>query len=255
MRIGFFGGSFDPPHRGHLAIARAARERLALDRVLLAPAGLQPLKRAALPSSFADRLAMLRLLAENHAGIETSDIDAPRPDGRPNYSYDTLLRLRRQLGLAAPPDQRPRGADDGEAPDVKVFMLLGADSFLTIRQWYRASDLLMLCDWIVATRPGFSLEEMADALPDGIERLGEARVHEAYTEQALGDGTGRRSLLYLLTDLHEDVSATAIRAAVAGGAGLDIPEAMLLPDITAYIREHRLYERGESQPRDAHTVR
>ena len=244
MRVAFFGGSFDPPHRGHLAIAREARERLELDRILMAPAGLQPLKRSVPPSSFLDRLAMLRLLVAAEPGLEVSELDAPRADGRPNYSYDTLLRLREDLGLAAPADQRPRQDEEAAGADVQLFMLAGADSFLTMRQWYRASELLMLCDWIVAGRPGFSLLDVEAALPAGVAPQGEAKVHECYTEQALEDGAGRRSLLYLLTDLHEDASATAVRAAVAGGGEMDVPDAMLLPEIVEYIRARGLYRDG-----------
>ena len=242
MRIAFFGGSFDPPHRGHLAIARAARERLRLDRVLLAPVGLQPLKRDILPAGFTDRLAMLRLLMADEPGVEVSAIDAPRDDGLPNYSFDTVTRLREQMGLAAPPDQPPTDQpppDDAESVNIELFMLLGADSFLTMRQWHRAAELMMLCDWIVAGRPGFALGQAEGALPIGIALMGEAKVHELYTEHTLEDESGRRSQLYLLEDLHEDVSATAIRTALAERGQ---PADQLLPSaVERYIRDHGLY--------------
>ena len=75
MRVGLFGGSFDPPHRGHLAVAEAVRDRFALDRVLLAPAAIQPLKPGGAQASFADRLRMVELLCEGAHGIEASTID------------------------------------------------------------------------------------------------------------------------------------------------------------------------------------
>ncbi|HEV2278858.1 MAG TPA: adenylyltransferase/cytidyltransferase family protein, partial [Acidobacteriaceae bacterium] len=81
MKIGFFGGSFDPPHRGHIALARLAIERLALDRVLLAPVGVQPLKRHRPQAGFDDRVAMTRLAIKGQPGLEVSLIDAPRTDG------------------------------------------------------------------------------------------------------------------------------------------------------------------------------
>ena len=90
MRIAFFGGSFDPPHRGHVAIARAAIERLALDKVWMAPVGAQPLKPDGFSTSFADRLAMVELAVAGEPGIVASAIDAPRSDGRPNYTFDVL---------------------------------------------------------------------------------------------------------------------------------------------------------------------
>ena len=94
MRIAFFGGTFDPPHCGHIAIARAAITRLALDQVLVAPVGTQPLKGGSAHSSFEDRLAMVRLAVAGEPGLTASDVDAPLPGGQPNYTFDTLQRLR-----------------------------------------------------------------------------------------------------------------------------------------------------------------
>ncbi|HTX49139.1 MAG TPA: nicotinate-nicotinamide nucleotide adenylyltransferase, partial [Caulobacteraceae bacterium] len=128
MKIGLFGGSFDPPHCGHIALAKLAMERLGLERVLLAPVGLQPLKRDRPQASFADRVAMTRLAIEGEAPLELSLIDAPRTDGRPNYTIDTVRALRAQLP----------GED-------QLICLMGADSFLGIGKWYRASDLLVAC--------------------------------------------------------------------------------------------------------------
>ena len=160
MRIAFFGGTFDPPHRGHLAIARAAGARLSLDQVLVAPVATQPLKGGSAHSSFADRLAMVRLAVANDPCLVASDLDAPRPDGKPNYTIDTLRRLRRQL-----------------QPDDELFFLLGADSFLTLKLWHRSSELLLSCNFIVAGRPGFSLEQINAALPRGVRNIGEQPEH------------------------------------------------------------------------------
>src|SRR5215469_4855309 len=84
-RIAFFGGSFDPPHRGHLAIARAALQALHLDRVLFAPVGAQPLKPEGATASFDDRVAMTRLAIAEEPRFEVSLADAPAPSGAPNY--------------------------------------------------------------------------------------------------------------------------------------------------------------------------
>ena len=138
MRIAFFGGSFDPPHRGHLAIARAAARRLALDRVWMAPVGAQPFKLDGLSTSYADRLAMVRLAVAGDPAIEASTIDAPRSDGRPNYTIDVLTAIRSAL-------------QSGD----KLFFLLGVDAFLSLKQWHGAAELAFLCEFIVAGRPGF----------------------------------------------------------------------------------------------------
>jgi len=110
-RVAFFGGSFDPPHLGHLAVARAARAALGLDTVLFAPVGAQPLKPAGSSASFEDRVAMTRLAIDGEPGFELSLADAPKPDGSPNFTIDTLRLLRAQMPV-----------------DSRLFLLMGADS-------------------------------------------------------------------------------------------------------------------------------
>jgi nicotinate-nucleotide adenylyltransferase len=220
MRIAFFGGTFDPPHRGHMAIAHAAITRLELDKVLVAPVGAQPLKGGSAHSSFADRLAMVRLAVQGDPRLVASDIDAPLPHGRPNYTVDTLDRLQKQL----------EPADD-------LFFLLGADSFLTLKQWHRCTELLLCCDFIVAGRPGFSLGEINAALPRGVRNTGE-HSEDAFTRFTLSGPAGQSSTLFLLPDLDQDISATEIRTALAEGAE---QQTVLAPAVAEYIRTHGLY--------------
>lgn len=136
MRIALFGGSFDPPHLGHLAIAAAAADAFHLDQVLFAPTGLQPFKAALPPAPFADRLAMVALAIQHHPRFTTSTVDAPRPDGLPNYTVDTLSKLHTLH------------------PNDILFNLVGADSFLTLPKWRDSGQLLQLAEWIVVSRPG-----------------------------------------------------------------------------------------------------
>jgi nicotinate-nucleotide adenylyltransferase len=220
MRIAFFGGTFDPPHCGHIAIAQAAIRRLALDQVLVAPVGTQPLKGGSAHSSFEDRLAMVRLAVAGEPGLTASSVDAPLPNGQPNYTFDTLQRLRGQL----------QSTDE-------LFFLLGADSFLTLGSWHRCAELLVFCDFIVAGRPGFSLEEINAALPMGVENMGERR-EDGFTRFKLSGPSGQSSELFLLPDLDQDVSATEIRAALAEGS---TPQTVLPPAVAEYIRSHGLY--------------
>jgi nicotinate-nucleotide adenylyltransferase len=220
MRIAFFGVTFDPPHCGHIAIARAAIERLALDQVLVAPVGTQPLKGGSSHSSFEDRFAMVLLAVAADPRLTASDIDAPRPDGQPNYTFDTLRRLREQL-----------------QPSDTLFSLLGADSFLTLKRWHQCAELLFLCDFIVAGRPGFSLREINSALPDGVRNTGERR-EAAYTRFSLSGPSGQSSAVFLLPDLDQDISATEIRAALAEGSE---QQTLLVPAVATYIRAHGLY--------------
>lgn len=222
MKVAFFGGSFDPPHNGHLALARLAIDRLGLDRVLLAPVGIQPLKQQFPPTAYEDRVAMVRLAIAGEPQMELSLIDAPKPNGRPNYTVDTIRLLKAQFG-----------------PQHEIFSLTGADSFLTIAKWYRATDLLMDCAFIVGARPGFDLGRIAAALPESISVAAEDAGIPGCLMLGLRNDLGQRSCLYLLPELSESVSATGIRSTLHAG---EEPEAGLPPAVMRYIREHGLYQ-------------
>ena len=211
MRVALFGGTFDPPHRGHLGIARAAAKAFALDTVLFAPVGRQPLKPGMTVTSFDDRLAMATLACEeeeeqqlyrnptgHRTSFQSSAIDAPAPGDAPNYTVDTLTRLREQM------------------PEATLYNLVGADSFLSLRQWREPERLLALAEWIVVSRPGYSMEDLSALNLTSAERL---RVH-------------------LIGSVHYDISSTFLRERLcAGDSARD-----LLPDSVArYIRDHRLY--------------
>jgi nicotinate-nucleotide adenylyltransferase len=222
MRIAFFGGSFDPPHRGHLAIARAAIERLALDRVWMAPVGAQPLKLDGFSTSFEDRLAMVKLAVAGDPAIVASDIDAPRSDDEPNYTVDVLTAIKENLPLGD-----------------KLFFLLGADAFLSLEQWHGAAQLPFICDFIVGGRPGFSVDDVSAALPSAIsaERQPDDDRRADIVTWLLRKG-GEQSHLYLMPDLHEDISATHIRAALEDE---ESAQGVLSPAVLRYIREKGLY--------------
>jgi len=223
MRVGIFGGSFDPPHRGHVAIARAAVERLGLDALWMAPAGTQPLKIGFASASYADRLAMVELAVAGETNIAASEIDAPRADGLPNFTVDLLRRVRAEID----------GKDE-------LFFLLGADSFLTLRQWHGAAELPFLCRFIVAGRPGSLVDDVRLALPEGISaarKSGESSSGGLVAWELRGQA-GMGSALYFMPDLQEDISATDIRAAIAGersAAGL------LASPVLRHIETHGLY--------------
>jgi nicotinate-nucleotide adenylyltransferase len=221
MRVALFGGSFDPPHFGHIKIAKAAKAALKLDGVLMAPVGRQPLKGRLQSSCFEDRLQMVALAVLNEDGIEASDIDAPFADGRPNYTWDTLKRLRSSL-----------------APDVELFFLMGADSLKTFKNWRHADELLFAAEFIIAARPGFSLGDLTHALPSGIKVTG-ILGSSCSTSMVLTNHAGMQSHIHLLPNLSEDVSATEVRAALRRGREEQcvVPEAVL-----NYIRTHNLYQ-------------
>jgi nicotinate-nucleotide adenylyltransferase len=211
MRVAFFGGTFDPIHRGHLRLASAAAEAFALDRVLFAPVGNQPLKAKLPMASFADRLAMTTLALESPdrstgnpkpatSKFLVSTLDAPRPDGQPNYTVDTLAALASEYSAAI------------------RFVLIGADSFLTMRKWRSPDQLLAMAEWIVVSRPDFPLAEAQLAqLALTPEQL--ARIH-------------------LISSVQEDVSATELRRRLQAG---DPCPGLISPAVAAYIQSHCLY--------------
>jgi nicotinate-nucleotide adenylyltransferase len=177
MRVALFGGSFDPPHHGHIAIATAAANVFDLDNVLFAAVGRQPLKRERVRASFADRLAMVELACRADARFAVSALDAPRSDGKPNYTVQTLATLCEAM------------------PDARLFNLVGADSFLNLPRWHEPERLLELAEWIVVSRPGFPLADLS----------------------ALGLTPRQRGRVHLLQTVHEDVAASNLRERLEAG--------------------------------------
>lgn len=233
-RVAFFGGSFDPPHLGHLAVARAARRAFRLDSVLFAPVGTQPLKSEGSTSSFADRLAMTRLAIESEPRFAISLADAPKPSGEPNFTLEALKGLRAQLG-----------------PGSELYCLMGADSFLGLKRWHRAGEIPFAASLIVASRPGDSLDGLQAALPKGLSlEIGpDVEKSESGVDVRsflLLNSAGERANFYILPGLDVEISASDIRRRLRDGPEgvLERPatEPRLLPDAVAeYIGAHGLY--------------
>jgi len=153
MRLGILGGTFDPPHNGHLLIARAAKEQLRLDRVLFAPVGIQPLKQDQPVSPADQRADMVELAIAGEADFELSRIDLDRPG--PHYTAD-LLRIA-----------------SGVYPDAKVWFIMGGDSLVDLLRWRDPHRLIELARLAVLRRPDFEPDWTAleAALPDLRERI------------------------------------------------------------------------------------
>jgi nicotinate-nucleotide adenylyltransferase len=155
MRVGIFGGTFDPIHLGHLAVARSIQSSLGLDNVIFIPAG-QPWLKADTPvSRVKDRVQMLRLALARRRAFELSTIEADRPG--PSYTVDTMETLQRQLGS-----------------DVALFFLLGSDALEDIPKWKEPQRLIQLCQLVAFARPGFGLptmEALEAAMPGVSQRV------------------------------------------------------------------------------------
>lgn len=176
-KVGVFGGTFDPPHIGHLVTAIDAREQLGLDLVLLVVANEPWQKvgsRAITPA--ADRLAMVRAAVQDVEGLEASDVEIRR--GGPSYTVETLEALR--------------SANPGD----ELFLLLGSDAAAGLDSWERALDLRSLCRIVVVGRPGFPLRVPEDF---AVEHLDGPRLDVSATELRARVAAGR-SVRFLVPD-------------------------------------------------------
>jgi nicotinate-nucleotide adenylyltransferase len=238
MNIGLFGGRFDPIHRGHLALARAAASRYSLRQVLFVPANVPPHKQKQPLTAFIHRYAMVALATQDEKRFLPSLLEAPEftakhvgagaltcPAERSsaNYSIDTVRRLKSAL----------KKSD-------RLFFLVGIDAFRDVAQWHEARALLAECDFIVASRPGYSLRDVAESLPEDLRPP--AAVTRPFHEQpAKGDLVLPGVTLHLLEGVQQSVSATVIRAAAARGKPLG---RWLDPRVADYVRKHGLYRKG-----------
>jgi nicotinate-nucleotide adenylyltransferase len=161
VRIGVFGGTFDPPHVGHLLLASDAREALSLDRLIFIPAGTQPFKAGAPPvASATDRLEMIRLAVEDDAVYTVDDTEIRR--GGLSYTVDTLEHLA----------DRYKG--------TKLFLLLGEDSLSSFGQWRNPDGIRELATLAVMRRGG--AKEGRTTENEGVTFVSARRVDVSSTE-------------------------------------------------------------------------
>lgn len=208
-RIGVLGGTFDPIHLGHLDTAAAARDALALDRVLFIPSHVPPHRLQPVASAY-HRFAMAALAVNGSGGFEVSDEELCSPGT--SYTADTLARLHAR-GLAA----------------SQIFFITGADAFAEIETWSRFPQVLDLSRFVVVSRPGFPASTLADRIPSLADRMGtpaEARQGNTHVSIVLVDAPTR------------DISSTDIRRRLSRNE----PVAGLVPaSVEAHILQHRLY--------------
>jgi nicotinate-nucleotide adenylyltransferase len=236
MNIGLFGGTFDPIHHGHLALARAAQARCQLGRIYFVPSHIPPHKVRAPLASYCDRYSMLGLATMEEKAFQPSLLEAPGTEtvaGTPkskkaepgvqsaNYSVDTVRRLRQII-----------------KKNDRLFFLIGIDAFQDIAKWREPEALFRECEFIVASRPGYSLADVANALPESLRPA--TAVTKPFAKQpAKGDLVLTGVTVHLLDDVHQSVSATAIREAVAAGKPLG---RLVCPAVAEYIKKMALYK-------------
>jgi nicotinate-nucleotide adenylyltransferase len=217
-RVAIYGGTFDPVHNGHVAVARRVLELFELDEVLFVPACVPPHKRTVGISSAWHRFAMLALATENDALLRISTIELDEPD-RP-YAVDTVARMQGDFGT-----------------DSRLFFMIGADSWSEITTWHEWPRLLSMCDLIVVTRPGYELSvKVPAAAAEVVDVRGMSK--QGIAELLLGESG---PLTFLTDAAMVNVSATAIRAAARSreiGALGDLVPA----PVANYIEKYELYK-------------
>ncbi len=210
-RLAFYGGSFDPPHRGHLAIAHAVSKQFKLDEFVFIPAFHAPHKVRLKPTPAIDRYAMLCLATNDNPAITVSRIEIEAPD-RP-YSVETLTKLNEEF------------------PHDDLFFVIGADSWMDITTWREWERVLTLASIIVVTRPG--VEIGVDHVTDAIR----SRVVDIRGAVAVPHHRDRK--IYFTDVVQIDVSATEIRRQVREGDPSwkdNVP-----PAVAKYLEKYQIY--------------
>lgn len=146
MRLGLFGGTFDPIHLGHLILAEQCREALELEKIQFIVAGEPPHKRGVERTAASHRLEMVRLAIAGNPAFEVSDIETKRSG--PSYSVETLTEIKAQR------------------PDDDLFFLIGSDSLADLPTWREPEEIARLASIVVVNRPGVDDPGLAGFLPD-----------------------------------------------------------------------------------------
>jgi nicotinate-nucleotide adenylyltransferase len=222
--VALLGGSFDPVHHGHVALAGLFAHLLHPDALRVMPAGQPWQKTGGLQAGDADRVAMLELAFQaadafpsavfpSHVPvtIDTSEIDRQTP----TYTVDTLRELRAELG-----------------PDASIVFLMGADQLQKLDTWRDWQSLFALANFGVAARPGYQLDDAG--LPPAVSA--ELASRKATPEAVRAIPAGRVCLAHTLA---VDISATEIREALRTGGNVN---ALLAPQVLDYIQQHNLYK-------------
>jgi nicotinate-nucleotide adenylyltransferase len=223
-RIALYGGTFDPVHAGHMAVARGLLRLFDLDEVLFIPAYVAPHKRERRVSPALDRYAMLALATQGEERFRVSTVEMQAPE-RP-YTVNTLSSFCEGLGR-----------------DARLFFVMGADSWEEITTWREWERVLTLTDQIVVTRPGHELPtgHVTDAIRG---RIVDARGWTGELIERALEGETRGARIYLTDAANVDVSATEIREAVSLGAWGELG-ALVAPPVAEYIRKYGLYREAD----------
>jgi nicotinate-nucleotide adenylyltransferase len=221
MRIGLFGGTFNPVHFGHLRAALEIREGFGLDEVILIPAALPPHKIPVEVADAADRMQMLNLALENIPGLKLSDVELKRSG--PSYTIDTVQHLKQTL-----PDPS------------QIYLIMGIDAFLEINTWKSYNELLEQIPFIIISRPNTG----GSGTHLGWKCLKDYLVLKISKDYVFSESQNcyrakdkQPVYIYEVTGL--DISSTRIRSLISKGR----PVRFLVPQkVTEFIKSKGLYK-------------
>ena len=218
-RIAIYGGTFDPVHVGHAAVARSLLQLFGLDELIFVPAFVAPHKRERKVSPAFDRHAMLALATQGEESLRVSTVELSAPE-KP-YTVETLTRFCETLGETS-----------------RLFFVMGADSWEEITTWREWERVLGLTDHLVVTRPGYELpvEHVTEAVRERVVDVRGAAREQVEAELKEADGPR----IYLTDAVNVRVAATGVRAAVARGEWETLG-ALVAPPVAEYIRKYGLY--------------
>lgn len=205
-----FGGTFDPVHVGHLAIIHELQKLTPRLPIRLLPCAIPALKKQPL-TTFKQRVEMLKLATSGLSDISIDEREVQR--NRTSYSVETLLQLRHEF------------------PDKNFILVMGADSLISLRQWYRWQELSSLCHLLVVNRPGISANQL-------VTELEQSQFEQVNCLTLMGRQSAGLSLL--LTMPEKVQSSTEIRETIANNLELD---SMLSESVIEYIHRYDLYLR------------
>lgn len=213
MKIGLFGGTFDPIHWGHLRSAEEVSEVFGLERVDFIPASIPPHKRGRTTTPPEDRLQMVRLAVARNPRFSVSKIELERPG--PSYTIDTIREYHDRL-------------EDGD----ELFFIIGLDAFREIGTWHSFRELFTMCNFIVTSRPGTPDRHLFKGAAIAVKKLFCYDFKNRYYRHL----SGTRVHFIELTDIA--ISASEIRALVQKGKSIRY----LVPSpVEKYIKRRGLY--------------
>lgn len=227
-RIAFYGGSFDPAHRGHLAIAGALIEQFELDEFVFIPAFHAPHKLRKQPTSAYDRYAMLCLITNASEQISVSKMEIEAPD-RP-YTFETLATLRERLG------------------DTEIFFVMGADSWMEITTWRKWKEVVTLANHIVITRPGFDIgfshvtDDIRARIVDlrlPINAKAQSRKIEMSIQPLKAQSPKIKNQIFITNAVNINISATEIRNKIRRGDPTWRDD--VASEVAKYVEKYQIY--------------